>query len=562
MDYCGAGSLLDAMTVTGRCLTELQIAHALKSTLYPLRYIHSKGVMHRDIKAANLLLNEFGVVKLADFGVSAEITALTKRSTVIGSPYWMAPEVSAEDVQYDQAADVWSLGITAIELAEGNPPLYDMHPMRALIQIQRRTPPVLQPDSGNWSDDFHDFVACCLQRQATDRWLTNDLLDHPFVLGVDEDPKVWKGLIEDTLRMRREERLQKRRRKMSGIQTSRRKLEATQQAEGADTFVMNADDDCGDVVVIPEGALSGGDDNGGGDGDGDANTGSFGGGTTVVHDVGDSDTPAYGGTSVFHGDGSPTSSDSGDGGTSIFRGDIDSGTAASWSQDSGDSGTSRPQLRRANSEIPDFMKRTLRTMNLGKKGAEKKRPMSAVSESTGATRRPRAAPISRRVRNFQASKKPTLRNIKRDARLVWTHWRELSPEQYGLIALVALGTVSVVAFLLFGISWMLADPVEVSTQLDLYHELQVPRTVLQADLDGAYRRVRGILENRMRSGPCDTCQAELAQADLASSILRDTYRRDVYDRAHPLAGRSRAAWSESDGDLLDTTIRNLKSWWE
>ncbi|KAK4336926.1 hypothetical protein RND71_043532 [Anisodus tanguticus] len=138
MEYCGGGSLQDIYHATGS-LPENVIAFVCREVLYGLKYLHSSGKMHRDIKGANILLSDNGDIKLADFGISAQITTTMncKRKTFIGTPYWMAPEVAAVDRKggYNQSCDIWAVGITAIELAELQPPMFDLHPMRAFKTI-------------------------------------------------------------------------------------------------------------------------------------------------------------------------------------------------------------------------------------------------------------------------------------------------------------------------------------------------------------------------------------------------------------------------------------------
>ena len=146
MEFCAGSSLCDIMEARGRCLNEEQLAAAIAGTLDGLTYLHGRKHIHRDVKAGNLLLSEAGVIKLADFGVSAQISStLSKRRTIIGTPFWMAPEVisggpaDAPDTKgHDAKADVWSLGITAIELTDGRPPNSDLHPMRAIFLIPSR----------------------------------------------------------------------------------------------------------------------------------------------------------------------------------------------------------------------------------------------------------------------------------------------------------------------------------------------------------------------------------------------------------------------------------------
>ncbi|XP_026131273.1 mitogen-activated protein kinase kinase kinase kinase 3-like isoform X3 [Carassius auratus] len=184
MEYCGGGSLQDIYHVTGP-LTESQIAYVTRETLQGLFYLHSKGKMHRDIKGANILFTDNGYVKLADFGVSAQITAtLAKRKSFIGTPYWMAPEVAAVERKggYNHLCDIWAVGITAIELAELQPPMFDLHPMRALFLMTKSNfqPPKLK-DKVKWTNNFHNFVKLALTKNPKKRPPADKLLQHPFV---------------------------------------------------------------------------------------------------------------------------------------------------------------------------------------------------------------------------------------------------------------------------------------------------------------------------------------------------------------------------------------------
>ncbi|KAI1894658.1 hypothetical protein AGOR_G00118030 [Albula goreensis] len=184
MEYCGGGSLQDIYHVTGPLL-ESQIAYMSRETLQGLFYLHNKGKMHRDIKGANILLTDNGYVKLADFGVSAQITAtLAKRKSFIGTPYWMAPEVAAVERKggYNQLCDIWAVGITAIELAELQPPMFDLHPMRALFLMTKSNfqPPKLK-DRVKWTNNFHNFVKMALTKNPKKRPTAEKLLQHPFI---------------------------------------------------------------------------------------------------------------------------------------------------------------------------------------------------------------------------------------------------------------------------------------------------------------------------------------------------------------------------------------------
>ncbi|XP_063995841.1 mitogen-activated protein kinase kinase kinase kinase 5 isoform X15 [Diachasmimorpha longicaudata] len=183
MEYCGGGSLQDIYHITGP-LTEIQIAYMCRETLLGLAYLHDMGKMHRDIKGANILLTEAGDVKLADFGVSAQITAtINKRKSFIGTPYWMAPEVAAVERKggYNQLCDIWACGITAIELAELQPPMFDLHPMRALFLMSKSSfkPPTLK-DRDKWSPIFHNFVKVALTKNPKKRPTAAKLLAHGF----------------------------------------------------------------------------------------------------------------------------------------------------------------------------------------------------------------------------------------------------------------------------------------------------------------------------------------------------------------------------------------------
>uniref|UniRef100_A0A1I8BM79 non-specific serine/threonine protein kinase n=1 Tax=Meloidogyne hapla TaxID=6305 RepID=A0A1I8BM79_MELHA len=180
MEYCGAGSVSDIMRLRRKILDEFEISAVLKDTLLGLFYLHGMKKIHRDIKAGNILLNMDGNAKLADFGVAGQITdTMAKRNTVIGTPFWMAPEL-IQEVGYDMKADIWSLGITAIEMAEGRPPHAEIHPMRAIFMIPTKPPPTLKVPQ-DWSPLFLDLISKCLVKNPEERTTAKCLLEHEFI---------------------------------------------------------------------------------------------------------------------------------------------------------------------------------------------------------------------------------------------------------------------------------------------------------------------------------------------------------------------------------------------
>ncbi|CAH8834902.1 unnamed protein product [Trichobilharzia szidati] len=199
MEYCGAGSVADLIKSTRtKSLKEDWIAYISREILRGLMHLHANRVIHRDIKGQNVLLTDNAEVKLVDFGVSAQLDkTFGKRNTFIGTPYWMAPEVihceQDSSCTYDARSDIWSLGITALEMAEGRPPLCEMHPMRALFLIMRNSPPRLKQapnGSRHWTPRFHDFVNKCLTKDFHKRPNTSELFRHDFITNLPNERQI------------------------------------------------------------------------------------------------------------------------------------------------------------------------------------------------------------------------------------------------------------------------------------------------------------------------------------------------------------------------------------
>lgn len=176
MEYVDGGSCADIISVNP--FSEEEVGFILHDMLVALEYLHKNRTIHRDIKAANILVSSSGSIKVADFGVSTQLSDnLSRRDTFVGTPWWMPPEIVAHKA-YNNKADIWSLGITAIELATGKPPLSEFHPFEVLFKIERDSPPKLK---GDYSSEFKDFVHRCLCKSPRERPSAKTLLSHGFI---------------------------------------------------------------------------------------------------------------------------------------------------------------------------------------------------------------------------------------------------------------------------------------------------------------------------------------------------------------------------------------------
>eukprot|EP01104_Vermistella_antarctica_P014629 TRINITY_DN4638_c0_g1_i1.p1 TRINITY_DN4638_c0_g1~~TRINITY_DN4638_c0_g1_i1.p1 ORF type:complete len:376 (+),score=80.10 TRINITY_DN4638_c0_g1_i1:575-1702(+) len=199
MEYCQGGSVHDFMRVCKRSLTEVEVGAVIACIVEGLTYLHKRNILHRDVKASNVLLSRTEA-KLADFGVSAQLSStLQKRETLIGSPYWMAPEAIVRDEEgYDAKADIWSLGITTLEIAQGKPPHYGVHYSSVIFMIPKDPPPKPK-DPSAWSDEFNDFVRVCLEKNPAERPTAEALMEHPFVVKGRANRKVIGEMVEESL---------------------------------------------------------------------------------------------------------------------------------------------------------------------------------------------------------------------------------------------------------------------------------------------------------------------------------------------------------------------------
>ena len=184
----------------------MEISQIIRNVLQGLEYLHGISIIHRDVKAGNILLTDHGLAKLGDFGSAS---AKCPANSFVGSPYWMAPEVilAMENGLYDGAADIWSLGITSIEIADKKPPLFSQNAMAALYQIAQADPPKLIQTE--WSAPFHQFVSGLLKKTPSERLNASEALEHKWLKDNRENPSQLIELIRRTKRMVEEQESEK-----------------------------------------------------------------------------------------------------------------------------------------------------------------------------------------------------------------------------------------------------------------------------------------------------------------------------------------------------------------
>jgi serine/threonine protein kinase len=196
MEYCCGGSVKDAMRQMNRTMNAEQIAVILRDVLHGLNYLHSHEKIHRDVKAANILLNEKGVAKLADFGVSEPSDSSNKKSSIVGTPLWLPPEVIRQE-DYSCAIDIWSLGITIIEMGDGQPPYNDLEQTAALKEIANYDrPPASFRDNSKWPVSLVNFVSMCLEKDASKRKTARELLNNEVVTKVTSNESIKRLVAE------------------------------------------------------------------------------------------------------------------------------------------------------------------------------------------------------------------------------------------------------------------------------------------------------------------------------------------------------------------------------
>ena len=197
LEYCAAGSAVDLMLSMGRTLSEVEVSTIMEMVLKGLIYIHKLNLIHRDIKGANIMLSEDGYAKLGDFGIGIQMTDDEYRTSKKGSPHWMSPQVILNK-NYDTKTDIWSLGITCLELVEGEPPFADLNPDEVMEKIANNPPKAEDIiDPKEHTDEFIDFVNLCLEINPKKRPTADVLIKHPFIVKLSKKKEYLKQLINE-----------------------------------------------------------------------------------------------------------------------------------------------------------------------------------------------------------------------------------------------------------------------------------------------------------------------------------------------------------------------------
>ena len=196
LEYCSSGSAIDLMLSMDRTFSEVEVATMMEMILKGLILMHGENLIHRDIKGANILISEEGYAKLGDFGVGAVLSEEKYRISKKGSPYWMSPQV-ASSIKYDFKTDIWSLGITCVELLEGEPPFSDLKPKNVMERISKKPPsPEEIIDLNEHTPEFKSFLEHCLEKDPKKRYSAKDLLKHEFITKFSKGKKYLEKLVK------------------------------------------------------------------------------------------------------------------------------------------------------------------------------------------------------------------------------------------------------------------------------------------------------------------------------------------------------------------------------
>ena len=256
LEYCSSGSAIDLMLSMDRTFSEVEVATMMEMILKGLILMHSENLIHRDIKGANILISEEGYAKLGDFGVGAVLSEEKYRISKKGSPYWMSPQV-ASSVKYDFKTDIWSLGITCVELLEGEPPFSDLKPKNVMEKISKHPPSAEEIiDLNEHTSEFKSFVEHCLEIDPKKRYSAKELLKHEFITKYSKGRKYLEKLVkkhqEDVERFRKEseEEYQKIMKKKELERINGNYEEENNEDESNKDMYSYEEDDFGDIKKI------------------------------------------------------------------------------------------------------------------------------------------------------------------------------------------------------------------------------------------------------------------------------------------------------------------------